>query len=128
MWLTLLSILVIFFLDISNLELFSISWIIWLYLWIILSIILFYIKYYKIYFISEKILWDKILFKEIFNYAIIVLIWAQAASILWQMDMQMIIILLWTTDAWYYTNYLSIIWIPFILIWPIFWFLFPVFS
>jgi O-antigen/teichoic acid export membrane protein len=53
---------------------------------------------------------------------------AQAATILSQIDMQMIIFLLWTTDAWYYTNYLSIIWIPFMIIGPIFWLLFPLFS
>ena len=42
--------------------------------------------------------------------------------------MQMVIYLLGTEWAWYYTNYLSIIWIPFLLIWPIFSLLFPVFS
>jgi O-antigen/teichoic acid export membrane protein len=40
----------------------------------------------------------------------------------------MIIYMLGMTDAGYYTNYLSIIGIPFMIIWPIFAFLFPVFS
>jgi O-antigen/teichoic acid export membrane protein len=44
------------------------------------------------------------------------------------MDMQMIIYLLGTQDAGYYTNYLSIISIPFMIITPIFALLFPVFS
>jgi O-antigen/teichoic acid export membrane protein len=42
--------------------------------------------------------------------------------------MQMIIYLLWTKSAGYYTAYLSIINIPFMVIWPILSFLFPVFS
>jgi len=42
--------------------------------------------------------------------------------------MQMIIYLLGTTDAGYYTNYLSIIGIPFMIIGPIFWLLYPIFS
>ncbi len=125
---TLFSVLVVFFLDIWNLENYSYSWIIWLYIWILSSVWFFYLKYYKKYLKDEKILWDKILFKKIFSYALVVFIWAQAGTILGQIDMQMIIYLLGTQDAGYYTNYLSIISIPFMLIWPIFAFLFPVFS
>jgi len=42
--------------------------------------------------------------------------------------MQMIIYILGTTEAGYYTNYLSIIGIPFMIIGPIFAFLFPVIA
>lgn len=118
----------IFLSDISSLHNYSYSWVIWLYIWIIIAISLFYRKYYLVYFKNEKILWDKELFKKIFKYALFVLLWAQAGSILWQMDMQMIIYILWTTDAWYYTNYLSIVSIPYMIIWPIFLLLFPIFS
>jgi len=124
----LFSIILIFVLDLSNLNNFSYSWIIWLYIWIIIALYLFYKNYYKNYLKNEKIIWSKSFFKKIFNYAIIVFIWAQAATILWQIDMQMIIYLLWTEKAWYYTNYLSIISIPFMVVWPMFWLLFPVFS
>ncbi len=127
-WFTLISTLSIFFLDLSNIVNFSYSWIIWLYLWILFATIFFYKNYYKKYLSDTKIIWSKKLFKKIFSYAILVFIWAQASSILGQIDMQMIIYLLWTTDAWYYTNYLSIVSIPFMLIWPIFWLLFPIFS
>ena len=122
------SILIIFFLDLWNLVYYSYSWIIWLYIWIIFAISIFYKKYYTRYLSNEKILWEKSLFSKVFKYAIFVLLWAQAATILGQIDMQMIIYMLGSTDAWYYTNYLSIIWIPFIIIWPIFWLLFPIFS
>jgi len=128
MFFILFSVLFVFFWDLSSLKNYSYSWLIWLYIWIIIAFFIFIKKYYKKFLNSEKILFDKKLFKEIFKYSLIVLIWTWAWTILWQIDMQMIIYLLWTESAWYYTNYLSIIWIPFVLIWPIFGFLFPVFS
>ncbi len=124
----LICVLLVYFLDLWNLENYSYTWIIWLYIWIIFTVGLFYFKYYKKYLKNEKILWNKTLFKEIFSYALFVFIWVQAGTILSQIDMQMIIYLLGTEKAWYYTNYLSIITIPFMLIWPVFAFLFPVFS
>ena len=128
MWFILLFVLLIYFLDLSNLINYSYTWIIWLFAWIIIAIYIFYKKYHINYFKNIKIIWSKDLYWEIFKYAIRVFLWAQAATILWQVDMQMIIYLLWTTDAWYYTNYLSIIWIPFMIIWPIFALLFPIFA
>ena len=124
----LISVLAIFFFDIWSLTNYSISWIIWLYFWVISVLYVFYKKYHKKYFKKEKIIFSKKLFKKLFSYAIIVFIWAQAGNILSQIDMQMVIYILWTTDAWYYTNYLSIVSIPFMIIWPILWFLLPVFS
>lgn len=124
----LLATLAIFFLDLWNIVTYSYTWIIWLYIWIIFANTLFYIKYYKKYLINERIIWKKELLIKILKYAIYVLIWTQTATILSQIDMQMIIYLLWTEDAGYYTNYLSIISIPFMIIWPIFWLLFPIFS
>jgi len=123
-----LSVLYIFLWDTSSLLNYSYTWIIWLYIWILVSLLIFYRKYYKKYFEKEKILIDKKLIKQVFKYAIYVFLWASAWSILWQIDMQMIIYMLWTTEAWYYTNYLSIIWIPFMIIWPVFWMLFPIFA
>jgi len=128
MFFIMLFVLFIFFWDLSSLANYSYSWLIWLYIWIILSLSLFYKKYYSKYFISEKIIIEKKLIKQISKYAILVVVWASAWTLLSQMDMQMIIYILWTTDAGYYTNYLSIISIPFLIITPIFWLLFPVFS
>lgn len=122
------SIIIIYSLDLSTLENYSYSWLIWLYIWLLISLLLFYKRYYKSYFYKEKFLIEKKLVKTTFRYAFFILLSAWAWSILSQIDMQMIIYILWTEDAWYYTNYLSIIWIPFLIIWPIFWFLFPVFS
>lgn len=118
----------IFLSDLWNMFNYSLSWVLWLYFWIIFSLSIFYKKYYIWYLKKEKILFDKKLFTEILKYALLVFLWAQVATLLSQVDMQMIIYLLSNTDAWYYTNYLSIIWIPFMIIWPIFAFFFPVFS
>ncbi len=128
MFFTLLLIVYLYLYDKWNIISFSFSWIIWLYLWVIIAFFIFYKKYYLIYLKEVKIIRNKLLFLKIFKYALWILLWAQAATILWQMDMQMIIYILWSKDAWYYTNYLSIIGIPFMLIWPIFWLLFPIFS
>jgi O-antigen/teichoic acid export membrane protein len=46
----------------------------------------------------------------------LILLASQAGTILSQIDMQMIIYMLGMTDAGYYTNYLSIIGIPFMII------------
>ncbi len=124
----LLSIISITYLNLWSLTNYSICWIIWLYFWIIFVIYLFYSKYYKIYFKWISFNFSNKLFKKLFSYAILVFVAAQAWTILSQIDMQMIIYLLWTKDAWYYTNYLSIVSIPFMLIGPIFWLLFPIFS
>jgi len=125
---SLIFIVWIYILDISSMMNFSYAWIAWLYVWVIIALIIFYKKYYILYFSQEKIIWDTTLFISILKYALWILLWAQASTILWQMDMQMIIYLLDTTQAGYYTNYLSIIWIPFLLIGPIFSLLFPIFS
>jgi len=125
---TMLAVLFIFFWDLSSLLNYSYTWLVWLYLWLLVAIYIFYKKYYRKYLKTEKIVIEKKLIIKIAKYAWLVVVWASAGSILWQIDMQMIIYLLWPQDAWYYTNYLSIIWIPFMIIWPIFYLLFPMFS
>ena len=124
----LISVIFISFLDLWNAVNFSLAWVSWLYFWIIFVIYFFYTKYYKTYLTWVSFSFSAELFRKIFKYAIIVFIAAQSATILWQMDMQMIIYFLSTVDAWYYTAYLSIITIPFLIIWPIFTLLFPLFS
>lgn len=123
-----ISVIFMVFLEIWTLSNFSIAWVMWLYFWIIFVLYFFYTKYYKEYFRWIPYCFSWKYFYSVFKYAIIVFIAAQSATILSQMDMQMVIYFLWTTDAWYFTNYLSIITIPFLIIWPIFWLLYPVFS
>lgn len=116
------------FFDMWTLEEYSWTWIYWLFFWIIFSYTLFYFKYYIPYLKSAKIYFDKELIKKIFSYAFWVLLASNIWTILGQIDMQLIIYFLTPKDAWYYTNYLSTIWVPFIIITPIFGFLYPVIA
>lgn len=111
-----------------NIYNYSLAWVLGLYFWVIIAIFLFYKNYYKVYLKDIKIIFSKSLFTKIFKYSLLVFLWSQASTILSQIDMQMIIFLLGNKEAWFYTNYLSLISIPFVVIWPIFAFLFPVFS
>lgn len=128
MFAILIFVLVFHFMWKWNLHTYSYNWIFWLAVWIIFSYTLFYFKYYRQYLSWVKIIFEKELAKKIASYAIWVLLAANVGMVMSQIDMQLIIYLLWTKDAWYYTNYLSIIWIPFIIITPIIGFLFPVIS
>lgn len=123
-----LSIIIIYNVDMWDLIIYSYSWLVWLYIWIIISLFFFYQKYYKTHLQQEKIHYEKSVIKEFVSYSLLWLIWLWAWSILSQIDMQMVIYMLWTTSAWYYANYLTIIAIPFIIIGPIFWLLLPLFS
>ncbi|MDD3645892.1 MAG: oligosaccharide flippase family protein [Candidatus Gracilibacteria bacterium] len=118
----------IFVLNKSSIINYSYAWIFGLVIGIIFTYIFFHFKYYKKYLKGVKLSIDKELFKIVFKYALLVLLSTQASTILSQIDMQMIIYLLGNKDAGYYTNYLSIISIPIMIIGPIFMFLFPVFS
>jgi O-antigen/teichoic acid export membrane protein len=65
---------------------------------------------------------------RIFRYAIFVMLSANVGTLLSQVDMQMITVMLGTTQAGIYNIYLSIIRIPFVLLLPGVYFLFPVFT
>ncbi len=105
----------------------------WAWVWGTLSGFLFsfyfaYTRYYRVYFHwirSEKNIKDR---NNFFKYALATILTANIGIILSQVDMQMIIIQLWSSATWYYSNYLSLLNIPFIFISPLFTFLFPVIS
>lgn len=124
----LFSVFFVFFWNFSSLANFSYSWIVWLYIGLFFTLFIFYKKYYKKYLSEAKILFEKNLVKEIIKYAVPIAIWAQIWVILSQMDTQMTIFMLGNEANWYYSNYLSIINIPFIFLWPIFMILIPIFS
>lgn len=87
-----------------------------------------YRSYYVPYLKDAEIIYDRELIGKVIKYALWVVLAANVGTVLGQVDMQLIIYLLGTKDAGYYTNYLSIIGIPFIIITPIIGFLFPVIS
>ncbi len=76
--------------------------------------------------VRSEFSWEQ--FSEIFKYALFILLTANVGVLLSQIDMQLIILILGTKDAGYYTNYLSLIGIPFLLVTPLIGFLFPVIS
>jgi stage V sporulation protein B len=118
----------VFFLDYSSLTNYAYWWIVGLYIGVVISMSIFIKKYYIPYLRKSNIIWDMSLLREVLWYAFYVFLWVQAATILWQIDMQMVLYILGTKSAWYYTNYLSIVSIPFMIIGPIFALLFPIFS
>lgn len=124
----LISICCILFLDLASLKNFSYAWILWVYSWLLFAFTAFIRCYYKQYFSGIKSVFDISLIKRYFWYWCVAFLSSQVALILSQVDMQMILLLLSTQDAWYYSVYLSLIMIPFLIISPIFLLLFPVFS
>ena len=87
-----------------------------------------YRSYYIPYLKDARVIYDKDLIKQIIKYALWVVFAANIGTVLSQVDMQLIIYLLGPRDAGYYTNYLSLIGIPFTVITPIIGFIFPVIS
>lgn len=106
---------------------YSIAWIWWFLLALFLWIFFFKKKYWQTI-KKGKLVYDKNMIKEYRKYALWVFLWANAANLLTQIDQQMIIIILWPKMAWFYANYLSLLAIGSILIWPIVWIIFPLVS
>ena len=87
-----------------------------------------YTRYYRVYFEgvpSERNISER---NHFYRYALATLLTANIGVILSQVDMQLIILLLGSEATGYYSNYLSLLNIPFIFITPLFAFLFPVIS
>ena len=125
---TLIATWLLVFMDQWTLSNYMWAWLLGIFIWFIFSAYFAYTKYYKIYFkwISiEPIPEDRNLF---FKYAFATLLTANIATMLSQVDMQMIIVMLGSEATGYYSNYLSLLNIPFIFISPIIGFLFPVIS
>lgn len=94
---------------------------------VIVAFIFIYTKYHT-YFTKSGWIFGRVDFWKIFRYAIFVMLSANVGTLLSQIDTQMITVLLGTTEAGVYNIYLSIIRIPFVLLLPGVYFLFPVFT
>jgi O-antigen/teichoic acid export membrane protein len=122
------AILLLFIIDKWSIENYMWAWVIWVVIVCIFSGYFSYKRYYSIYFKGvaiEKNINDR---NHFYKYAFATLITANIGTILSQVDMQMIIIQLGSEATGYYSNYLSLLNIPFIFIAPLFGFLFPVIS
>ena len=118
----------IYFMDRGNLITYAWTWIGGVIVGIGFGSFFMYRSYYLPYLKDAQVIYDKELIKQIIKYALWVVLAANVGTVLGQVDMQLIIYLLGTRDAGFYTNYLSIIGIPFIIITPIIGFIFPVIS
>lgn len=114
--------------DRGTLITYSWTWIGGVVVGIIFGSFFMYQSYYLPYLKDAEIIYDKELIRKVIKYALWVVLAANVGTVLGQVDMQLIIYLLGPRDAGYYTNYLSIIGIPFIVITPIIGFIFPVIS
>jgi O-antigen/teichoic acid export membrane protein len=125
---TAIGVSILAFFDIHDAKIYMWCWIIGLFLWAIIATGFAYFYYYKPYFSGIKSIPSREERNEFFRYALATLFTTNMSTILSQVDMQMIIFLLGTEQAWYYANYLSLYNIPFLFITPIIGFLFPVIA
>lgn len=116
------------FIDQWNITNYMWAWLSGIVIWFIFSAYFTYNQYYKIYFKGVKIEKTTEERNSFFKYAFATLLTANIATMLSQVDMQMIIVLLGSEATGFYSNYLSLLNIPFIFIAPIIAFLFPVIS
>ena len=100
-------------------------------IWAIISYSILYISYklkYSKQIESNIIKKDSDLFKKMIKFWLNSFIWANAMMFIVNMDMQMILAISGTTEAWYYSNYMSLIAISMIFLSPIIGLLFPITS
>lgn len=86
------------------------------------------IKKYRHYFCFEGWRFSLNEYKKVLKYAVWVMLSANVGMLLSQIDMQMVVYMLGTKDAGYYSNYLSMLRIPYLFLLPGIYFLFPVFT
>ena len=127
MFLILIFTIIIYFKDIGDVYTYSLAWFLWSLVVTIIWLLIFLKKYFFV--LKEwKIVFDKNLIKQLFVFAITVLITTQWALILWNIDQQMVIYFIWPQEAWYYTTFFSLLSIYSFFISPFTSFLFPLVS
>ena len=121
MWSIALFTILLFLLGFNDVFFYASAWIWWLFLAILIWSFIFYAKYKKEVFQTWKLKYNKNMLKEYSNYAFWVFLTANAWTILWQIDQQAVVYILWTQSAGYYSNYLSLLQLVSIVIAPILW-------
>jgi len=100
----------------GNTERYMWTWVSGLFIAILFAIYWAYKKYYKIYFHGVNTILDKEERREFFKYSFATLLTSNIWMVLSQVDMQMIIYILWAEATGYYSNYLSLMNIPLCLL------------
>ncbi len=117
----------LWYFDMHTIEQYAWAWSLSVVVGVISSVLLLLVKY-RGYFTLEGWRFSLSEYKTVFKYAFWVMLSANVGMLLSQIDMQMVVYMLDTRAAGYYTNYLSLIRIPFLFLLPGVYFLFPVFS
>jgi O-antigen/teichoic acid export membrane protein len=117
----------LWFFDMHTIEYYAWAWSSAIAFGSVVSLLFIVLKYHRYFTLSGwRFSFDE--YKRIFKYAFWVMLSANVGMLLSQIDMQMVVYMLGTEAAGYYTNYLSLIRIPFLFLLPGVYFLFPVFS
>lgn len=114
------------FFVIGGLNIVSFTW--WRVIWIICALLfsgIIFLKKYRYTVIKWNLERTEKLFKKQIKYAFRVFIWTNISILLSQIDLQFVIYFLGTKEAWYYTNYLSLIFSFATITAPILWYIFP---
>jgi O-antigen/teichoic acid export membrane protein len=119
---------ILFAADQWSIESYMWAWLGGIVIGFIFSLYFSYNYYYCVYFKWVRSERDLIERNHFYKYALATLLTANVGTLLSQVDMQMIIVQLGSESTGYYSNYLSLLNIPFIFIAPLFAFLFPVIS
>lgn len=122
-----ISIIILFYLWIWSIVGYSIIFLIWTIISYIILFSVYKIKYSK-YIEKWIFIKDKVLIKEMMLFWLNVLIWSNALLIINTVDMQMLMVISWSENAWYYTNYMSLLGILMLFLGPIMWLIFPIIS
>lgn len=117
----------LWFLDMHTIQAYAWSWSAAILGGLFLSVSVLAYKYHS-YFTFDGWFFSWASYRDILKYAIWVMLSANVGMLLSQIDMQMVVYMLGVEAAGYYTNYLSLIRIPFLFLLPGVYFLFPVFS
>lgn len=113
--------------DMHTIQSYAWAWSLSIFGGLVISIFMLVYKY-RSYFTFDGWFFTWASYKDILKYAIWVMLSANVGMLLSQIDMQMVVYMLGVEAAGYYTNYLSLIRIPFLFLLPGVYFLFPVFS
>ncbi len=107
-----------------TIDTFALSWIGWVFVGIVVAW-LFFVYSYR----HTLRHWKFIIEKQVLNiqlkYAFWVFLWANVGSLLWQVDQQLVVNFLWSKQAWYYSNFFTLLSLYNIVITPILSIVFP---
>jgi len=126
-WWVFLFTIVILFMGVGDLVSYGIVWILSLFIAVIVGFFV-VMKKYKPSLLHWKLVWNSSVMKKYMKYALVAFIWTNAWVLLWQIDQQMILYFLWWEQAWYYTNYLSLTMLVWVIVGPLLTFVFPLVS